>query len=92
LELENLKKFEYGIDYINYYYKSLSLSMFKSYTMYHWTTWKLEVQTYQDLDLVELRKNLSDTLSYKDFVKNFRWKDVNDNYILDIDKRMSLIK
>jgi hypothetical protein len=32
-EMKKLQAFEYGTDYINYYYRSLSLAMFKSYVL-----------------------------------------------------------
>jgi hypothetical protein len=89
--LMKLNWLEWWFDYVNYYYRGISLAMFKSYVLYQ-RGGQLHAQWDQNLEIDELEKNLWEIKSYKEYMKEFKWKEVTDDIILNINWKVQQIK
>ena len=89
-EMKKLQAFEYGTDYINYYYRSLSLAMFKSYVLKP-SAEGVHTKLVQSLDILEVQKYMKEMKSYKDYVSVYKSKVSAENFVAPIDQKITTI-
>ncbi len=89
--LAKLNGLEWWFDYVNYYYRGISLAMFKSYVLYQ-ENGQFHAQGDQNLEINELEKNLWEIKSYKEYMKQFKWKETTDDIALNFSGKIQQIK
>ena len=90
-ELTKFNTLEGWIDYINYYYRGISLAMFKSYVLYQ-ENGQFHAQGNQNMEINELEKNLWDIKPYKEYMKQFKWKETSDDVVVNFSGKIQQIK
>ena len=90
-ELDKFKNIEWWMNYVNYYYRAISLAMFKSYVLYR-ENGVIHTQSDQNLEIDELKVNLWDIKSYKAYMQQYIGKDIKDDIVIDMDDKIEKIK